>query len=105
MRKHEIIDTWLDLLPCPPTKKEIRKFQALHEISRVYMDDRVSKYYCRKEAEREVQYSQLKMAQSKVFESEIENFNYNIEHDIRNVDVDTLYHGYKSDLVIIQKLR
>lgn len=45
------------------------------------------------------------VSQRREFETCISDWEYNIEHDIRNVDVDSLYYGYEADLVIIQKLR
>lgn len=89
--KSEIIDAWFKSMEQPPTKQQCNEFMANFGISRTYMYDRLSKYYIRIKEAVNVKQAEKNMRISKDFEKDIQHFTYDIESDIKHVNVDELY--------------
>jgi hypothetical protein len=89
--KSEIIDAWFNSSPVPPTKEQSKLFADNFGISRVYVYDRLSKHYIRLLQSYEVKKAEKSMRKAKDFEKDIQHFTYDIEADIKHVNVDELY--------------
>ena len=89
--KSEIIDAWLNSFEHPPTKEQSKLFADNFGISRVYVYDRLSKHYIRIIQANDVKRVEKRLRASKAFESEIQHFTYDIEADIKDINVDEIY--------------
>ena len=94
--KSEIIDAWLNSFEHPPRKEQSKLFADKFGISRVYVYDRLSKHYIRIIQARGVKKAEKSMRISKAFESEIQDFTYDIEADIKDINVDLIYKDYET---------
>ena len=93
IKKSDIIDAWFNSHEHPPTKEQCNEFMLNFGISRTYMYDRLSKYYTRLKEAMIVEKSEKTARMSKRFEEDIQHFTYDIEADIKHVNVDELYNN------------
>jgi len=82
------IRKWIDSLGRLPTSEEMKKFAFVMSINPVHVRNVANDYGLLIEVKNKKEYVHS-------FEKDIQHFTYDIEEEIKNIDVDKLYKTYK----------
>jgi hypothetical protein len=81
----ERIEAWMDRIQKLPTNEQVYQFAYRNKCSVKYVKGQARRVYLQSVGEAN------SWAEGRVFEQDIKEFNYDIEQDVKGVDVDELY--------------